>query len=459
MIIMKFGGTSIKDADAIQNVASIIENNLDHKPIVVLSAIAGITDLLEESIGAAVKQNIKFVEHYGERIKSTHLKIITRLFRRSEYSESLTYFVNSEIEKLRVLLSAVETIRFRSDNLTHAILSTGEILSSQIINSYLRYRELDSQHVDARLVMITTNPQSDIKPIPKAIRKAARHHFLPLLRKCDVATTQGYIGATEEGIPTTLGRNGSDYTASLLGAALEVQEIQIWTDVNGILTADPTIVPYARPLELMTFEEACELAYFGARVLHPASIQPALEKGIPVRVLNSNFPKEKGTIIVSHADVNGNDSIKSIAYKENITLVSLQSSRLLFSPEILGEFFQRMTQYGKHVYAVNKSATKLSLTIESQENLNKILNKFNFNGDVSIESKKTIVTIVGQNVKDNPILIWRIIKILQETGVKLELISQISSQISFMFIIDELDIEKTVKLLHKEFIECDWSVK
>jgi aspartate kinase len=456
---MKFGGTSIKDADAFKNVASIIQNKLKQKPIVVLSAMAGITDLLEESITAAVKQNVKVVEHYADRIKSTHLKAINKLFGRATYSESLAYFVNTEIERLRVLLSAVETIRVQTDNLTHAILSTGELLSSKILNSYFKYQGLEAQYIDARNYMITTDPQNGIKPVQKTIRKEARQHFLPLLRKCDVITTQGYIAATEEGVPTTLGRNGSDYSASLLGAALDAEEIQIWTDVNGILTADPTIVSYARPLELMTFEEACELAYFGARVLHPASIQPALEKGIPVRVLNSNFPEEKGTIIVTQA-VSGTEScVKSIAYKEHITLISLQSSKLLVSPEILGEFFQQMTQYGKHVYAVNKSATKLSLTIEKQENLNEILRKFKFNGDVKVESKKTIVTVVGQNIKDNPIIIWKIIKMLQEADVKLELISQISSQISFMFIIDEIDIDKTVKLLHKEFIEPNWSLK
>jgi aspartate kinase len=453
MIIMKFGGTSVKNSQAILNVVSIIKKYQRRKPIIVLSAIAGVTNTLVAALQAAVKQQKQKVRKCIDQINSLHLHTVAELITDAKLKENLTKFITAETEKLKVLLSAVETIRFESENLMPAILSVGEILSSQILNATLNQQGIATQFLDARKFIITTDPQNGSKPIPRAIRRAAAKHIAPLLKKDPLIITQGFIAATAEGVPTTLGRNGSDYSASLLGAALDVDEIQIWTDVNGILTADPTIIPSAKPLEMMTFDEASELAYFGARVLHPASIQPAMEQSIPVRVLNSHFPEEKGTIIVPNITVREKPHIKSIAYKENITLVTLQSSSLLFSPEILGEFFQRMSKYGKHVYAVNKSATTLSLTIEKQEDIARIVKELNFTGDVHIESGKAIVSIVGQNLKHNPVIVWQIIKMLGEAKIKLDLISQMSSQISFMFIVDEKKIEKTVKLLHREFIE------
>jgi aspartate kinase len=453
MIIMKFGGTSVKNAQAILNVVSIIKKYQDRKPVIVLSAMAGVTNSLVESLQAAARQQKTKVRKCVERIGSLHLKTVQALFPASGIRDLLVHQVTAEIEKLKILLSAVETIKFESENLMPAILSVGEILSSQILNAALNHEGISTRYLDARKFIITTDPQNGSKPIPKAIRKATLKHIVPFLKKDQILITQGFIAATPDGVPTTLGRNGSDYSASLLGAALDAEEIQIWTDVNGILSADPTIIPYARPLDMMTFDEASELAYFGARVLHPASIQPAMEQGIPVRVLNSNFPGEKGTIIVSDITIAEKPRVKSIAYKENITLVTLQSSSLLFSPEILGEFFQRMGHYGKHVYAVNKSATKLSLTIEKQEDIDKIIKELSFAGQVQVEAAKAVVSIVGQNLKNNPVIIWQIIKMLGEAGIKLDLISQMSSQISFMFIVDEKEIEKTVKLLHKEFIE------
>jgi aspartate kinase len=415
--------------------------------------MAGVTNTLVEALQAAVKQQKQKVNKCIDRINSLHLATVAELIHSPAVKENLVDFITGETEKLKVLLSAVETIHFESENLMPAILSVGEILSSQILYVTLNQQGVETRYLDARKFIITTDPQNGSKPIPKAIRRAALKHIGPLLKKDPIIITQGFIAATPDGVPTTLGRNGSDYSASLLGAALEVEEIQIWTDVNGILTADPTIIPSAKPLETMTFDEASELAYFGARVLHPASIQPAMEQAIPVRVLNSHYPEEKGTIIVANITTREKPHVKSIAYKENITLVTLQSSNLLFSPEILGEFFQRMGKYGKHVYAVNKSATTLSLTIEKQEDIARIVNELSVNGNVHIESGKAIVSIVGQNLKHNPVIVWQIIKMLGEAGVKLDLISQMSSQISFMFIVDEKDIEKTVKLLHREFIE------
>ncbi len=456
MIIMKFGGTSVKNEKAMRNVAHIIKSNLSKQPVIVVSALSGITDMLEKSLDEALHQNDRAMKATVNQIRVRHTTMIDALFQDTPSHDSMKYFIDSEIEKLRVLLGALETVRVEIPNLKHAALSIGEILSSRILNALLRENGIDSNFVDARSFMFTTDHQEGPVPLPTEIAKAACSIFPPLIRKHDTIVTQGFVSATVDGVPTTLGRNGSDHSASLLGAALGVEEIQIWTDVNGILTADPTIIPFARPLEVMTFEEACELSYFGARVLHPAAIQPALKKGIPVRVLNSHHPEQNGTLIVNQNSESGPSMIKSVAYKENITLITVQSSSIFIAPDLLGRFFQEMARYGKHVYAVNKSATRLSLTIENTANIDRILENLPLGGDTRLESEKAIVSVVGSDVQKNPQVTWQILRLLQESGIYPELISQNTSQISFMFIIDQKEINKTVRLLHKTYIESHW---
>jgi aspartate kinase len=454
---MKFGGTSVKNSDAFRNVASIIKRNLDKKPLIVLSAMAGVTNILEESVQNAVNQLKEDVNSAVDKLKAIHQNAVSDLF--SEYSDkktALDKIINSEMKKLEALLSATGTIKIESTDLSHAILSIGEIISSSIMTSLLQTMDIPSKFIDARGILITTNHNNEIVPVPEIIETEAQKYILPQIQKGKIVVTQGFIGATSEGAPTTLGRNGSDFSAALLGAALKVDEIQIWTDVDGILTADPTIIKSARPLELMTFDEACELAYFGARVLYPSAIQPALEKDIPVRVLNSSQPESQGTLIVNRSEYRYKSLVKSIAYKEGITLLTVKSTQLLLSTKLLSELFYFLTKRGMRVYAVSKSAIKLSLTVENNTKLEKILEEFHFAGKLKIEHNKAIVSIVGENMKRNPDISWEVIKMLKEAQINIELISQFAGQISFMFIIDEKDIDKTVKLLHTNYIESEW---
>jgi len=233
-----------------------------------------------------------------------------------------------------------------------------------------------------------------------------------------------------------------------LGAALQVDEIQIWTDVDGILTADPTIIPSAKLLDTMTFNEASELAYFGARVIYPAAIQPALEKDIPVRVLNSTNPKSKGTLILNKVPEKEKRLIKSIAYKEDITLITIRSSQLLLNTKLMGLIFQRLAELNMRVYAVSKSAIKLTLTVESNGDFSDLFKGIPHIDTVNVEKNKTIVSVVGENMKGNQDIGWQIVRLVNQAGIQMDLISQFASQVSFMFIINEADINKTVQLLH-----------
>ena len=448
MIIMKFGGTSVSDAPAMQNVVSIIKQYLDRKPVVVVSAMSGITNLLEKSVQVAAKQDSKKIQVIVQEIEEKHIQVVERLFKQAECFNQLKQAVHVELEKLRVLLDATKTIRIESEDLSHAVLSIGELLSSLLLSAILNCNGVKASMVDAREIMITTNFKKEIVPVPERIAEKAKKQILPLTTAGMVVVTQGFIGATSEGVPTTLGRNGSDFSASLLGAALQVDEIQIWTDVDGILTADPTIIPSAKLLDTMTFNEASELAYFGARVIYPAAIQPALEKDIPVRVLNSTNPKSKGTLILNKAPEKEKRLIKSIAYKENITLITIRSSQLLLNTKLMGLIFQRLAELNMRVYAVSKSAIKLTLTVESNGDFSDLFKGIPHVDSVKIEKNKTIVSVVGENMKGNQDISWQIIQLVNRAGIQIDLISQFASQVSFMFIINEGDINETIYLLH-----------
>ncbi|MBU0558172.1 MAG: aspartate kinase [Bacteroidetes bacterium] len=453
MIVMKFGGTSVKDADAFRNVTEIIKSRLQKNPLIVVSALAGITNLLVELFKAAADQNTELINSSILEIKQRHYKLIDELFGDGKQTELLN-LIDSEVDKLTTLINAAKTIKVRGGAISHAVMSVGEILSSNILNEYLISHRIKSGYLDSRSVMVIENNGYEPVPNTESIKVKAEKIILPLMKNNQCVVCAGFIGLTEEEEPATLGRNGSDYTASLLCSALNGDELEIWSDVDGILTADPSIIPTARPLKVMSFNEACELAYFGARVLHPATIQPVLEKNIPVKVLNTKTPASEGTLIIK--EINNYESaevVKSIAYKEGITLLNMESSKLLLSPKITEDVLSILSNHGKRVYAISKSATKLSITIENHsDDLVTLLKEISAFGEVVAEKNKVIVSVVGEKMRGHSSIHWRILQTLDEANINVSLVSQFSSQISLMFIIDEVDIERTVKLLHEKFI-------
>ncbi len=452
MIIMKFGGSSIKTPEAMQRVAQIVEEHVAQKPLIVLSALGGVTDQLIQLHQAALQQNSASIQQLQDLLIERHQNMLRALIPTGVHFKTVEQRFANEFERLKTLLNAVKAIRVFTTELYSSIIGLGEVLSTHLFEALLLSKGLPALCLDVRSVMVVEQNGEEISPLLDEIEKRARHHFLPHVNQGRLIVTQGFLATTPDGAPTTLGRDGSDYTASLLGAALHVNEIQIWSDVDGILSADPTIIKDAQPLPFMTFEEACELAYFGARVLHPATIQPALQHGIPVRVLNSHFPKEPGTLILPNHQPSQQKAIKSIAYKENITLLTIESSKLLLSPKAIEDIFDILTKHGKKVYAVNKSATKLSVTIQNNGGDQTFLEELKAFGQVNVEPHKVVVSVVGEGMKANPLLTWQIIKMLQEQNIKIELISQFARQISMMFIIDEKDIERTVTLIHQQLI-------
>ena len=328
MIVMKFGGTSVEDSHAMRNVASIVRQNLVRRPLVVASACAGVTNALIALARSAREAGKEKALDRLEELRLRHRKIAHDLFA-GEVLFTVQSQVDALLDELRDLVKSIAILGELTDRSLDTFAGFGERLSTLLLYHHMKQEGMPCVLVNAQDVMITNADYTKAAPLFTEINRRVREIIAPRLESGQVVVTQGFIGATSERIPTTIGRGGSDYSAAIFGAALDAEEIQIWTDVDGVMTSDPSVIPEARVIEEMTFREAAELAYFGAKVLHPATILPAVQKNIPVRVLNSKRPEVPGTVIVAGGGENSDRVVKSIAYKEGITLITITSTRML----------------------------------------------------------------------------------------------------------------------------------
>ncbi|RMH62801.1 MAG: aspartate kinase [Calditrichaeota bacterium] len=452
MKVYKFGGSSIRDAEAMKRVAGIVRKRAEAGSVVVLSALGGVTDRLIALYEQALERREKLWRDGLKDLKDRHWLILSRLVTDEALRRDAERFIEKGFHELEAVLSVSASIGVQNDVLYNKIVGSGELFASRIFAAVLAHVGCLAQWIDIRPLMRVTRKEGMTQPDKNHLRQHAQQAFGGE-NKGVIWITQGFIATDAGGAPATLGRDGSDYTAALLGDALDAEEIQIWTDVDGILSADPGIVNEAWPLQSMTFDEACELAYFGARVLHPATIQPAMQRGIPVRVLNSRKPSEKGTLITPH---NGKtkpvSDLRSIAYKEDITLLTIESEHLLFSPRLLEKVFDILSRHGKGVYAVNKTATRLSLTLQNGRPGDGYIRALESFGRVRHETGKAVVCVVGEGIKGDLRLGREIIAYVQEEGINIEWFTQFQGQISMTFIIDEQNISATVRLLHDRYM-------
>lgn len=450
MIVMKFGGTSVEDAKSMQRVIQIIRKEQSRQPIVVLSAIAGATNTLLKTAHTAQEGKLDEANLALNNLLDRHVTLMENLIDdRSTVQQLITAF-KRRLEELRNLCHGIAILGELTNRSLDAIASVGELLSSQILSEALRSRSLPAKWVDARAFMITDNEFVSASPQFGIIDAKAKEILAPLVSSKTIIVTQGFIGSNTNGITTTLGRGGGDYSASIIGAALDAEEIQIWTDVDGILTADPRIAPSAQKLRIISFREAAELAYFGAKVLHPSTIFPAVKKDIPVVVLNSKRPENTGTRIVSRPPKT-NIPVKSIACKRGITVVNVQSLRMLMAYGFLESIFSVFNKYETSVDLVSTSEVAVSLTIDNTSTLDKIKEELSTFAEVSILEKQGIICIVGDQMRSTAGVANQIFHALRE--INLVMITQGASEINMSIVIEESQIDKAVQSLHQHFFE------
>ncbi|MGA6980715.1 MAG: lysine-sensitive aspartokinase 3 [Candidatus Sulfotelmatobacter sp.] len=449
MIVMKFGGTSVEHAKAIQRVASIVKGRIEQRPVVVVSAMARVTDTLLSMARAAGagerKSALKLCRSLQERHYETASELLgTALF--TDFHSEL----GAEFESLDELLRGISAVGEITPRTTDNVASFGEILSSKIVAAAFSALGLKSVHVDAREVMVTDSTYMQAVPQLDETLERLEEVVRPLLDSGQIPVMGGFVGANKAGITTTIGRGGSDFSAAIVGAALGAERIEIWTDVDGILTTDPRICPEARRIKVISFDEAAELAYFGAKVLHPATVLPAIHKNIPVYVLNSLNPTCEGTKITTRAPQVKN-IFKAIAAKKRITIVNVAAPRMLLAHGFLRSIFEAFDRHKVAVDVVSTSEVSVSLTVDSNQAIPALAADLAKIADVKYEGRKAIVCLVGESLREKPGVAALVFGELADK--KIRMISQGASEINLTFVIEEDEVPEVIRRLHKTFFQ------
>jgi len=451
-LIMKFGGTSVGMTMGLTQLLSIVlyERERWDRLMLVVSALDGVTDQLIEAAHLALLNNRRGYRRIVATLRTRHLALIEYLPLGITERNAL----QADIDRL--LFDMLDVCQNMPDNLSEAakpeaidrIISTGERLAARIVAALLRQNNLRGVAIDATDVIITDNVFGNATPDLTLTRDRIAANLLPLLNRGIIPVITGFIGATVNGKTTTLGRGGSDYTASIVGVCSDAQEVWVWTDVDGMMTTDPRIVPGAWKVKEISFDEASELAYFGAKVLHPLTVLPAVEKNIPVYILNSRNPKGTGTRITREARPCKN-LIKSIAYKRGITIITVSSSRMLMAHGFLRALFEVFDRHHTSVDMVATSEVSVSLTLDNVDSLNDIVEDLSQLGDVKFTSTNALICLVGNNLKYTPGVARRAFGSLSDINILM--VSHGASNINFSFLIDEKDASAAVQRLHTEF--------
>jgi aspartate kinase len=443
MIVMKFGGTSVESAAAIERVAGIVKERANRHPVVVVSAMGKTTNKLLAIANTALKGDRGEYLAQIHSLRDYHSREARRIVSLEDRTE-LDRTLDDHFQEITELVKGLAVLGELTPRSIDAISSYGERLSSFIVALAFRHFGLQATHVDSRQFIITDKRHTQAAPLfPETYAKLKN---LP----GGIVVMGGFIASTLEGVTSTLGRGGSDFTASIVGAGIGAEEIQIWTDVDGMLTTDPTVYPGGHRVKTISFEEAAELAYFGAKVLHPATVVPAIEKNIPVMILNSRRPEVDGTRIVAER-VHCTNVVKSIACKRKITLVNIHSTRMFMAHGFLRRIFEVFDRHETSVDMVATSEVSVSLTIDQLERLPAVCQDLREFSEVSLEEDQAIICLVGENIRYTPGVSFRVFKALGEINVRM--ISQGASLLNLSLVVADSDLKQAVAALHEEFFQ------
>jgi aspartate kinase len=449
---MKFGGTSVEDPAAIGRTAAIVAGRvaLGKQPVVVVSAMAKVTDQLLRAAAAASTGDRTGALAISSRLRARHRDTATELVKNTADRAVLIDAIDAKFDSLDEILRGLSAILELTPRISDLIVSHGELLSSRIVAAAFRELGVDAAHADARQIVITDSQFQKAVPLDNLIEQRAQEKLLPLIAQGKVPVMGGFIASNEAGITTTLGRGGSDFTGALIGGALSAEAIEIWTDVDGIMTTDPRICADALRVKIISFEEAAELAYFGAKVLHPATILPAVKKNIPVLVLNSRNAACEGTRITSLAPP-CKSPFKSIAVKKKLSIIDVVASRMLMTHGYMRDIFTVFDKHQCPVDMVSTSEVSVSLTVDSNDKLPAIAADLSQLADVKYEGKKALICMVGDDIRGKSGMAAQVFTAIKHINVRM--ISQGASEINMSFMIDEEDADEAVRSLHAIFFK------
>jgi aspartate kinase len=453
MVVQKFGGTSVADPAAIRRLIEIVRTARTRDgrgPAVVVSAMSGVTDLLLGIAAAAgstsgTKDAVTRIEQLRER----HLATARDLVPAADQS-ALTTDINATLDQLTAVVQALAVLREVSPRTLDVIAAMGELLSSRIVAAALTEAGIPAEWVDARRAIVTSGDHMRAAPLAVETARALRATVVPALDAKRVPVLGGFVGATVDGHTTTLGRGGSDYSGALVGAGVGAREIQIWTDVDGMLTADPRVITHPRLVPRLSFAEAAELAYFGAKVLHPSTILPAVERDIPVRILNAMRPDGSGTLITAEPSLNGTP-LTGLASKRNVIVVDITSTRMLMAYGFLRRVFEVFERFSTADDVVTTSEVSVSVTVDDPKSIPAIVEALSEFSEVATERDMALLCAVGDRLRDEPEIAARVVSVLEE--VPLKMISQAASRRNITVVLRQADLAHAMQRLHEEFFQ------
>ncbi|HYG97500.1 MAG TPA: aspartate kinase [Terriglobales bacterium] len=444
MIVMKFGGTSVADANAVRRVIGIVKSRVSERPVVVVSAFSGVTDALLRAGQLAIRGKLHAVLKSVDVLRRRSIEIAGGLLESTVRVELLRE-IERDLDTLERLLGGVAAVGELSPRTIDAVAAFGELISSKTVAAALAAAGVNSKFIDSRECMITDGQHTRAVPLFSETEARLLANVAPVAGRGIVPVLGGFIGATVDGVTTTIGRGGSDFSAAVFGGCLQANRVEIWTDVDGIMTTDPRVCPEASTVDEIGFEEAAQLAAFGAKVIHPATLVPAVQQGIPVWVLNTFNPTARGTCI--QRDVRGRGSrVKAIAAKRGVSVFSVSAGRVLERQGFLQNVFDVLDQNRCPVELVCSSESTVSIAIAPGNAAEAIETQLATIGAVEHEAGKAILCLVGHDLFASPEVIATVFDALRDLEVRM--VSQGASRTNLAVVVDDADAETAIRLLH-----------
>ncbi len=458
---MKFGGTSVGDLQRLQEVAAIVHAYLPRRPVVVASAMSGVTNTLLDTAQLAVLRDTEKVKKNVDALKEKHLDVANTLLKHAVRHKELIQRHAQLIDELSNLYRGVSLLKELSVRSLDAIASFGEILSCLQLAAILSDHDMSAEFVDARTVIRTDNHFGEAAVDFRVTNEKIRNMILPMIEKGVVPVVTGFIGSTEDGLTTTLGRSGSDYTGSIIGAALDSEEIWIWTDVDGVMTADPRYVKGAKVLPEISYREAAEMSYFGAKVIHPKTMMPAIEKHIPIRIKNTFNPTHPGTLI-SQSTQAAERFVKNITSIDDLSLVSIEGNGMVGVPGISARIFSALARVHVNVMMISQASSEHNVCVvipqkDCGKGVAELRNEFEVDiakkivDDIKLQENVSIVAVVGEGMKGMRGIAGKTFTAVANADVNIVAIAQGSSELNISLVVEQAGVHKAVQAVHDAF--------
>jgi len=458
---MKFGGTSVGDVPRLQEVTAIVKKFLDKQPIVVASAMGGLTNVLLDTAQKAVERKTGEVNNAVAAIRERHLQIAHSLIHDYPRRAALIKEQEASIDELTSLYHGVSLLRELSPRSLDAIASFGEILSCRQIAAILEENGIKAQYIDARTIIRTDDTFGEAAIDFKYSNKSINRALTPIVQSGTVPVVTGFIASTDDGLTTTIGRSGSDYTGSVVGAAMNSEEIWIWTDVDGVMTADPRYVKGAKVLPEISYREAAEMSYFGAKVIHPKTMVPAIEKKIAIRIKNTFNPEYPGTLI-SAKPTNGGSSAKTVTSIGDLAIIAIEGNGMIGVPGVSARIFTSLARAQVNVMMISQASSEHNVCIivpkkDCATGVSVLKDEFSVDiakkiiDDVSVKERVSIVAVVGEGMIGSKGIAGKTFDAVAKANVNIIAIAQGSSELNISFVVEESDAKKAVQSVHDAF--------